>query len=65
MRIDFEDGSFLAIHPSNNDSRQLILVTCGRKDRNTTTMSASELTAEQAGELAEFLLEWLESLPEK
>ena len=65
MKIDFEDGSFLTLYPSDNHAEQLTLVTCGKKDRNTTTMSASDLSAAQAGDLVEFVLKWLESLSDE
>ena len=63
MRINFEDGSFLTMHPSDNDEKKLTLITCGKKNKYTTTMSSSDISAKQVGELAEFLLQWLESLP--
>lgn len=65
MRISFDDGSFLSIHPSDTDPKQLTLVVCGKKSKYTTTMSSSELTYKQAGDLAEFLLEWMESFPKE
>jgi len=55
MRIDFEDGSFIALMPSQD---KITFVTCGRKSRRETTMSSSELTRENVEELLAFLTKW-------
>jgi hypothetical protein len=60
MRINFEDGSFIALMP---DGDKVTFVTCGRKNRNETVMSSSDITREQAETLANFLTEWLKSAP--
>ena len=56
MRIDFEDGSFIALMP---DKDKVTFVTCGRKSRNETVMSSSDITREQAEDMVKFLTEWL------
>lgn len=60
MRIEFEDGSFIALMPEKD---KITFVTCGRKNRNETVMSSSDITREQAEALVYFLAEWLKSAP--
>ena len=60
MRINFEDGSFIALMPEKD---KVTFVICGRKNRNETVMSSSDLTREQAEVLVNFLAEWLKSAP--
>lgn len=63
MKVDFEDGSFIAIEPSGNDSGKLNIIMCGVKDASgATVMASSELDSQQVVDLVKFLMNWVENL---
>ena len=62
IKITFEDGSFLEIIESGDNIR---LVLCGHKDKNQLTMSAADLTKEQAKNIIDFIKNILDSSSNK
>jgi len=63
MKVTFKDGSFLEIIPSaSGEEPKITIVMCGHKGYNQVTMSSSDLSPAQTGEMIEFLKGWLENL---
>jgi hypothetical protein len=59
MKIMFEDGSYLELDQSPNDSNKLIVILCGYKTETQLTMSSSEITIQDADQIIEFLTKWI------
>ena len=62
MKIEFDDGSFIHMGESVNDSKVVTVTMCGvNSNGNSVTMSSSELDADQAQEIYDFLDKILKS----
>lgn len=62
MKINFDDGSFLSFIPSDKPGT-LTMVMCGIKDSTgATTMSSTDLTANQVADIVKFFVDWVGKL---
>lgn len=58
MKIPFDDGSFILVDESANEGKVVTITMCGlTRDRNSLTISSSELELDQAKQICEFLQE--------
>lgn len=59
MKINFDDGSFLAIEPQHDEGRLLTISMCGLTNGGKkATMSTSMLTLDDVEQVIDFLTEW-------
>ena len=57
MKIEFDDGSFILLDTNEYDEEMLTILMCGLEGRSA-TMSSSNLSYDQVGEIIEFLRIW-------